>query len=130
MRTTTPRPRLLFAGVLLTLTLLPGARAQEVKGDLVATQEGELPVILSAPHGGLRPIPGVPERKGDGLAKGPSGFFTGRDTGTEELALQIARAIEAKMGKKPYYVIARFHRKYIDANRPPEIAYESPKARP
>ncbi len=25
---------------------------------------------------------------------------------------------------------ARFHRKYIDANRPPDIAYEDPRAKP
>ncbi len=108
----------------------PAQEKKVVSSDLVAIQEGQLPIILSAPHGGMGTIPGVPERKGEGLATGPSGFFTGRDTGTEELALQIGKAIEAKMGKKPHFVIARFHRKYIDANRPPEIAYESPKAKP
>ena len=96
---------------------------------LVATQEGKLPIILSAPHGGLAAIPGVPERTGEGLPKGPSGFFTGRDVGTEQLAYALAAAIEAKMGKKPYLVAAKFHRKYTDANRPPEIAFEHPKAK-
>jgi len=124
-----PYLRRALAGALLLSTLL-GVRAQDAKSDLVATQEGELPIILSAPHGGMLPIPGVPERKGEGLAKGPSGFFTGRDTGTEELTYQIAKAIEAKLGKKPYVVVARFHRKFIDPNRPPEIAYESPQAKP
>ena len=93
---------------------------------LVATQEGTLPIILSAPHGGDQPVPGVPERKGEGLIKGPSGFFTGRDVGTEQLCYEAAKAIEAKMGKKPYYVVARFHRKFIDPNRPADIAYERP----
>ncbi len=27
------------------------------------------------------------------LAKGASGFFTGRDTGTEELAYEVSRAV-------------------------------------
>ena len=34
------------------------------------------------------------------------------------------------MGKKPYYVVAKFSRKYIDANRPKEVAYESADAKP
>lgn len=109
------------------------ALAQEAKtppSGLVRTQEGELPIILSAPHGGTAEIPGVPERKGEGLVKGSSGFFTGRDTGTEELAVDIAAAVEKRLGKKPYFVLARFHRKYIDPNRPADIAYESPKAKP
>jgi N-formylglutamate amidohydrolase len=97
---------------------------------LVATQEGALPIILSAPHGGSKEVPGVPPRKGEGLAKGPRGFFTGRDGGTEELTYALAEAIEKRLGKKPYFIVARFHRRYIDANRPPEVALESPNARP
>jgi N-formylglutamate amidohydrolase len=74
-------------------------------------------------------IPGVPERTGEGMKKGPAGFFAGRDENTELLAPAIARAIEARLGKKPYFVIAKMHRKYVDANRPPEIAVEHPRAR-
>lgn len=99
-------------------------------GELVAIQRGELPILLSAPHGGTRPVPDTEPRQGRGIPKGPSGFFTGRDTYTEELALAVAAAIEKRMQRKPYFVIARFHRKYIDPNRPPEIAYEDPDARP
>lgn len=96
---------------------------------LVTTRKGDYPVILSAPHGGAKEVPGVPVRKGIGLPVGSTGFFTARDTGTEELAGAIAKAVEDKTGKKPYLVAAKFHRKYIDANRPPEIAYESPNAK-
>ncbi len=102
----------------------------DLKSSLVAVQEGELPIILSAPHGGKEPIPNVPERRGEGLTKGPSGFFTGRDVGTEELTQELAQAIAKRMGKKPYLVVARFHRKYIDANRPIDVALESASARP
>jgi N-formylglutamate amidohydrolase len=115
------------------LALCLPAQAQEPKaqpGDLVRTQEGMLPIIISAPHGGLAPIPGVPERKGEGLVTGPSGFVTSRDFGTEELARAIAGAVETKLGNKPYLVAARFHRKFIDPNRPAGIAYESPQAKP
>lgn len=74
-------------------------------------------------------MPGAAERKGTGLPKGPKGFFTGRDTGTEQFAIELSAALEARLGKKPYYVVARFHRKFIDPNRPAEIAYEAPEAK-
>jgi len=96
--------------------------------DLIATQEGQLPIILSAPHGGQADIAGAPPRTGEGLRKGPGGFVTARDSNTEQFALEVAAALEAKTGRKPYYVIARFHRKFADVNRPAAIAYEHPKA--
>jgi N-formylglutamate amidohydrolase len=129
-------PRLLtlltFAALSLLVlgAVLVAQEAPCASSDLVGTQLGQLPIILSAPHGGLKAIQGVPERKGEGLVKGPSGFVIARDGGTEDLAYQLAQAIEAKFGNKPYYVVARFHRKYIDPNRPRDIAYESPKATP
>lgn len=119
--------------LLLLLVQAPWSvsQAAAVKASpLVATQAGTLPIILSAPHGGNEMIAGVPERKGEGLPKGPSGFFTGRDVGTEQLAYELAAAIETRLRNKPYYVAARFHRKFIDPNRPPEIAYENAAARP
>jgi N-formylglutamate amidohydrolase len=129
------RPQLLrlsLPGALLALPLGLAPLGQEAKAPagLLATQEGELPIILSAPHGGEAAVPGVLVRKGEGLPKGPAGFFTTRDVGTEQLALKMAAAIEAKMGKKPYYVVARFHRKYVDANRPSKLGYEGAKAKP
>jgi N-formylglutamate amidohydrolase len=98
--------------------------------DLVTARQGNFPVILSAPHGGTKDVPGVAPRKGDGLSKGGAGFFAGRDGNTEELADAIAAAVEKATGKKPYLVAAKFHRKFIDANRPPDIAYEDAKAKP
>ena len=120
------------AGALAEVPLAPAPRPVEKPpvSDLVTTQEGMLPVILSAPHGGTKDVPAVAPRKGEGLPVGSSGFFVGRDTNTEELAHAIASAIEKKTGKKPYLVVAKFHRKYIDANRPPEIAYEDARAKP
>jgi N-formylglutamate amidohydrolase len=97
---------------------------------LVATQEGTLPIILSAPHGGTKEISGVPPRKGEGLAKDGKGFVASRDAGTEELTYALAEAIEKRTGKKPYFVVAKFHRKYLDANRPAEVGLEHAKARP
>ncbi len=118
----------------LRLVLLLGSFAAIARGDeparFVRTQVGELPIILSAPHGGKLDVPNVDVRKGEGLATGGNGFVINRDTGTEELAQQVAAAIEKRFGKKPYFVIARSHRKYLDPNRPPEIAYEDADAKP
>ena len=98
--------------------------------DGVFNQKGDLPIILSAPHGGLREVPGVSERTGSGLKSGPSGFFTGRDSGTEELAHAVSDAVEKRFGKAPYVVISRVHRKFMDPNRPADIAYEDAIIKP
>jgi N-formylglutamate amidohydrolase len=119
----------LMMAPLLGNEVIAEGRRTFVPGDFISVQEGRLPIILSAPHGGVLPIPDVPARGGDGIKKGGAGFFTGRDENTELLAAAIARALESRLGKKPYFVIARFHRKYIDPNRPPEIAVEHPRAR-
>ena len=97
--------------------------------EFLRVQQGTLPIVISAPHGGSQSIPGAEERKGEALAKGASGFFTGRDTGTEELATELARQLELRFDAKPCFVISRVHRRYVDFNRPPEIAVEHDKAR-
>ena len=92
----------------------------------ITVAAGGLPIILSAPHGGRAAIPGVPERKGDGATR----FNPRTDTNTDILTEKLADALERKLGKRPYVVIARFHRKYIDANRRPQDAFESVQAKP
>lgn len=37
--------------------------------------------------------------------------------GTGKLALQLFEAVRQVCGGRPFAVIARFHRKYVDANR-------------
>lgn len=98
--------------------------------ELVLVEAGSLPVLISAPHGGTLKIEGVEARQGEGLPKGASGFFIGRDGGTEELAKEVAIALERKTGKRPYSVISATHRKFLDPNRPAEIAYEDEDAKP
>lgn len=98
--------------------------------ELVLVERGMLPVMISAPHGGILRISGVPARKGEGMQPGPAGFFTGRDGGTEELAQEVVQAIEKKLGARPYSVISSAHRRYLDPNRPAEIAYEDDDAKP
>lgn len=109
------------------------AESAPAKLDLAAcirVQKGQIPIIISAPHGGAREIPEVEPRKGEGMEKGASGFFTGRDVGTEQLALAVAAEVKKRFGGEPWYVISRVHRKYIDFNRPAEIGFEDPDARP
>jgi N-formylglutamate amidohydrolase len=87
---------------------------------------GMLPIILSAPHGGRQSIPGVPARRGAGVIQ----FATGRDNNTDELAEKIAIRLEKRLNAKPFLVVARVERKYLDTNRPAESAYESREAKP
>jgi N-formylglutamate amidohydrolase len=132
---------LLAIGIWLTISIVPTAYSQETKSapkvmesddieELVMVSEGTLPIVLSAPHGGTLKIAGVDVRQGQGMATGPSGFFTGRDGGTSELAVAVAQALEKQTGKKPYMVVSKAHRKYLDPNRPSEIAYEDSDAAP
>lgn len=99
--------------------------AAQSKPVLVTVKAGELPIILSAPHGGGDAIPDVPER----LGKGVKSFRSAADSGTAQLTEKLADALEKKLGKRPYVVIARFHRKYVDANRPSSGAYEAKQAK-
>ncbi len=113
-----------------TATATANSGAKLVASDYVHIESGELPIILSAPHGGNLAPPDVPERVGEGLEKGASGFFTGRDTNTEELAREVADAIEKRFGKRPYLVASRVNRKFLDPNRPAKIAFESEAIEP
>ena len=115
--------------VSLCLLLPQPAFSSPVDDELLIIRDGDLPILITAPHGGKLDLPDVPARTGDGLKKGPSGFFAGRDTGTEELALKVVELLDQKLPGSPSCVISRVHRKYIDFNRPPEIAVEHSKAR-
>jgi N-formylglutamate amidohydrolase len=86
---------------------------------------GDLPVILSAPHGGRKPIPGVRERR----ATGVPGFSVQRDNNTAELAHLVLARLGRDLGARPFGVVADFERKHVDANRAPQYAYESAGAK-
>jgi len=101
------------------------AQDSSERQELLTVWAGMLPIILSAPHGGRRSIPGVPARRGAGVIQ----FATGRDNNTDELAETIAIGLEKRLNAKPFVVVARVERKYLDANRPTESAYESREAK-
>jgi N-formylglutamate amidohydrolase len=90
--------------------------------DLVTAQRGSIGIILSAPHGGLVRVPGSKDR-----TRGTSV----RDVNTGEIALLVAQRLTARLGAKPYVVVAQFSRKDADANRAPDSgeAFENDAAR-
>jgi N-formylglutamate amidohydrolase len=93
---------------------------------LLTLWAGTLPVILAAPHGGREAIPGIAPRQGVGVAQ----FTAERDSNTAELAEAVAVKLRERFGATPFLIIARFERKFIDANREPAAAYETPRAKP
>jgi len=72
----------------LTALLLAG---HAIAHDLVLVQAGELPVILTAPHGGRADVPGCELR----TPVGPR-FVTGSDLNTDLLVQEIAAAVGVK----------------------------------
>src|SRR5438034_11608256 len=102
-----PRFFLLFV---VPIALLPGVRArgdQSTKPeDFVFVQKGTLPIIVSAPHGGRKKVPDVPERLGKGVAN----FQTVLDANTDALAQTFAAELEKLLHRKPMLDVARFDR--------------------
>jgi N-formylglutamate amidohydrolase len=126
--------RAVLAGILLLSGLLGVNAPHDLYADeppkLIYHHAGALPIILSAPHGGQLDVPGVSERTGEGQVKAAGKFVAARDGGTEELAHALSKAIERRLGKQSYVVLSRVHRKFLDPNRPAELAYEDPDAKP
>lgn len=112
--------------------ILPARAADESPADLVLVRRGTLPIILTAPHGGRKPIPGLEERDIGGKHRGGAwnGFVKGGDPNTDTLTVGIANEIKALTGREPYVVVAKFQRKFVDVNRPPSMAYDRDGAIP
>ena len=94
---------------------------------LVYVERGDLPIILSAPHGGRMKVPGAAVRTGGGILipKGVKNTFTfALDANVDLIAQTLADDIEKRTGHRPYVVIANFGRRFVDANRMPEEGYE------
>jgi hypothetical protein len=74
---------------------------------------GTIPLVLSAPQGGIEKPAGVPDRT--------TGILVS-DTNKPELALEMAAEIEKQTGGKPFVITNRMHRIKMDPNRPFEEA--------
>ena len=123
-RTVSVRSRL-FLFVSLAVVTSTSIRAAEPSDPLIDVGRGTLPIVISAPHGGSTDVPGVPGRVNVNAER----FVTGIDGNTRELAHKIFAEIEKQLGGKPYYVVARFKRRNLDANRTAEHSYEVPEAK-
>src|SRR5438093_3859158 len=69
---------------------------------------GDLPFILSAPHGGRERPDELPDRE-----KGTFAF----DTNTQELARAVADELQTRTGHWPHVILCRVHRRKLDCNR-------------
>jgi len=121
--------RLTRALLFFACTFLPAYALAQTAADsdkLLTFWAGTLPVILAAPHGGREAIPGITPRRGVGVPQ----FTVARDSNTAELAEAIAVKLRQRLGATPFLIIARFERKFVDANRDPAAAYEMPQAKP
>jgi len=70
---------------------------------------GNLPVVISVPHGGYLKPSTIPDR-----VLGTAGH---QDTNTQELAREIIDLFRKQTGKVPHVIINRLHRDKLDANR-------------
>jgi len=70
--------------------------------------EGNLPIILAAPHGGRRIPATIPRRT--------FGVLT-RDRRTQPLARQIARELLLLTGRRPHLILSHLDRSRLDPNR-------------
>lgn len=80
--------------------------------------EGDIPVLISCPHGGVGKNEMLKQRKS-----------TGYDRRSKEFALVLAHLMKKYFGVKPWIIANDVHRKYIDMNRgPDEIGKDAPYA--
>ena len=134
MTTTTPprfarahRTRLLLLALVLTLsrgwaqtTYEPG-KSYFGRSNYVEYIAGDMPLIISAPHGGaVKPVE-IPDRR--------DGEFIS-DAYTEELARTVQQVLHNSFGHWPHVVICRLERRKVDCNRDlEEGAGDDPGAR-
>jgi hypothetical protein len=96
---------------------------------MVQRHGGTMPVILTCPHDGDQPPPGVDARNDEATPPGCQ-FTTARDRQTALITQSVAQKILDLTGLSPYVVIARFSRRFIDANRTLNCAFIDPDAQP
>lgn len=71
---------------------------------------GDIPLIITAPHGGNIQPAGIPIRSCSGAA-------TANDANTQPLTREIRAYMRNTYGKSPYIIVNHLHRNRIDQNR-------------
>jgi hypothetical protein len=79
------------------------------KDEFIEYVVGNLPIVISVPHGGYLKPSTIPDR-----VLGTAGH---QDTYTQELAREIIELFRKETGKVPHVIINRLHRNKLDANR-------------
>jgi hypothetical protein len=108
------RPPPLLVVVLLLLTRFAGAEEPSVgkstlgESGYIEYVRGDLPLILTSPHGGRETPEDFPDRTKGVLQT---------DTNTQEFARAIAAEIHSRTGHHAHLVICRLARKKLDCNR-------------
>ncbi|MBL1407424.1 N-formylglutamate amidohydrolase [Sphingobacterium faecale] len=94
-------------------------------GDILKDKEGwvevikgDLPLVLSVPHGGRFKDEQIPDRDCPDLGR----VVKGIDMNTKELAMAMQEHFYRQYGKRPYVVIANLSRSKVDQNREIELA--------
>ena len=122
--------KLLFPALLIAMLSAPlSLFAQLIPGNSYFSPDnyveyiaGNLPLIISVPHGGDLKPQSIPDRD-------CSGCVYVKDSYTQELGRELAAAIQAETGCYPHVIINLLHREKLDANRAiGEAADSNPEA--
>lgn len=98
------RPLCLF--VLVIAATAHGAQFGTAK--YVEYRPGEMPLVLTSPHGGSLTPGSIPDRR-EGV--------TSKDVFTQELTLALSDALYAATGRRPHVILSHLHRRKLDPNR-------------
>jgi hypothetical protein len=77
---------------------------------------GNMPVIISAPHGGTIAPSGMKNRT-EALCNDTSNFSTAEDTNTDDVVRALDTAMRNLIGCRPHTIICRLDRGKLDCNR-------------
>lgn len=94
--------------LLLLCVLAPVHAGQFGTERFVEYRPGELPLVLTSPHGGNLTPDSIPDRKVG---------VTSKDMFTQELTLAISDALQAATGRRPHVIMSHLHRGKLDPNR-------------
>lgn len=86
----------------------PSTAVLQTTSPYIQVEQGQLPLILSVPHGGDRRPAAIPDRQNAVLLNDPE---------SPGYAYELAAAIEDLTGRRPYMVVNRLHRSKMDPNR-------------
>lgn len=93
----------------LLLSLAAAVHAAQFGTDrYVEYRPGELPLVLTSPHGGSLTPDTIPDRK-EGV--------TSKDLFTQELTLALSDALFTATGRRPHVIMSHLHRRKLDPNR-------------